>query len=175
MECTECGAPASEQHLFCGECGAILAPAAGSPAVADELAAANSPADAAALEPPLESPPPATPPEPVYRDPAWEAPAVRDSRARVAFILGIVSIGMVVLTCLPVFGLIGCIGPVVGIAASVLGFIVKRDVRARGGLEQDWKRANLGMLLGIASLALYFVLLALTIVLGIGLEYFSGY
>jgi hypothetical protein len=175
MKCSECGSEASEQDLFCGECGAILAPAAGEPAVADELAAADSPADAAAFELPLDSLPPAAPPEPAYRDPAYDTPAAPDSRARVAFILGIVSIGMVVLTCLPVLGLIGCIGPVVGIAASVLGFIVKRDIRARGGLEQDWRRANQGMLLGIASLALYFVLVALTIVLGIGLEFLGGY
>lgn len=113
---------------------------------------------------------PAAPPEPVY-----DAQAVPDTRARIALILGIVSIGSVVLTCLPFFGLIGCIGPVVGVAAIILGFIVKRDIRARGGLEQDWKRANLGLLLGIASLALYFVLLAFTIVLGIGTEFLRGY
>ena len=78
MKCAECGAPASEQDLFCGECGAILAPAAGEPAVADELAAADSPADAAAFELPLDSLPPVAPPEPVYGDPAFRDPGGGD-------------------------------------------------------------------------------------------------
>jgi hypothetical protein len=161
MKCTECGTQASEQDLFCGECGAILAPAAGEPT--------------GTLDLPLESIPPAAAPEPAYYEPAYDAPAAPDTRARVALILGIVSIGSAVLTCAPIFGLIGCIGPVVGIAAIILGFIVKRDIRARGGLEQDRKRANLGMILGVAGLVLYFVFVAFTIVLGIGMEFLRGY
>jgi hypothetical protein len=159
MKCDECGTPASEQDLFCAECGAVLA----APAV-DEVA------ETPAYELPLDQQLPPALPSGQERD----ATAAPDSRARIALILGIVSIGSVVLTCLPIFGLIGCVGPVVGIAAIILGAIVKRDVRARGGLEQDWKRANLGMVLGVAGLALYFVFLALTIVLGIGLEFLRG-
>ena len=158
MKCTECGAPAAEQDLFCGECGAILAPAGGGPVMTDDLAVPDSPSG------------------PVYYEPAYDASAAPDSRARVALILGIVSIGSVVLTCVPIFSLvISCVGPVVGIAAIILGVIVKRDVRARGGLEQDWKRANLGMLLGVVGLALYFVFLAFTIVFGLGMEFLRGY
>lgn len=186
MKCNECGSEASEQDLFCGECGAILAPATGEPAVAEEpavvgdLAAADAPT-AGALDlplapiPPAESVPLTASPEAAYYEPAYDVPAAPDTRARVALVLGIVSIGSVTLTCVPVFGLIGCIGPVVGIAAIILGFIVKRDVRARGGLEQDWKRANLGMILGVAGLVLYVVLLAFTIMFGIGMEILRGY
>jgi len=129
------------------------------------------PADAPAYDQAPIGSTPAAPPDPVYD----VLRAVPDTRARIALILGIVSIGSVVLTCLPIFGLIGCIGPVVGVAASILGFIVKRDVRARGGLEQDWKRANLGMLLGIASLALSIAFLVFAIVLNIGQEMLGGF
>lgn len=159
MKCHECGGPVSEQDLFCGQCGAILA---------DPVP--EEPADALGYDQAPMGTAPTAPPEPVY-----DARAVPDTRARIALILGIVSIGSVVLTCLPFFGLIGCIGPVVGIAAIILGSIVKRDIRARAGLEQDWKRANLGMWLGIASLAVCFVFLAFTIVLGIGMEFLRGY
>jgi uncharacterized membrane protein HdeD (DUF308 family) len=159
MKCHECGGPVSEQDLFCGQCGAILA---------DPVS--EEPADPPMYDQAPMGSAPAAPPEPMH-----DARAVPDTRARIALILGIVSIGSVVLTCLPFFGLIGCIGPVVGVAAIISGFIVKRDVRARGGLQQDWKRANLGMWLGIASLALYFVFLAFTIVLGIGMEFLRGY
>jgi hypothetical protein len=158
MKCHECGAPASEQDLFCGQCGAIL-----TDPVPEE------PADAPAYDQaPMGS-------APAVAMPVNDAPAVPDTRARIALILGIVSIGSVVLTCLPFFGLIGCIGPVVGVAAIILGFIVKRDVRARGGLEQDWKRANLGMVLGIASLALSIAFLVFAIVLNIGQGMLGGF
>lgn len=152
MDCPECGAPASDKDLFCGECGAILA-----------TAVPDATPDAPAVELPQDPLPPA---QPSY--PALSAPATRDSRANIAFILGIVSIGSLVITCLPFFGMIGCIGPVIGIAAIVLGAVVKRDVEARGGLEEDRKRAQQGMILGIIGTALYFVLLAIGVVLGIG-------
>ncbi|MGD9148431.1 MAG: hypothetical protein PVI80_22900 [Anaerolineae bacterium] len=192
MKCNECGSEASEQDLFCGECGAILAPAADEPvvaeepaaieepAVADDLAAADAPT-AGALDlplapiPPESTVPPPASPEAAYYEPAYDVPAAPDTRARVALVLGIVSIGSVTLTCVPIFGLIGCIGPAVGIAAIILGFIVKRDIRASGGLEQDWKRANLGMILGVAGVVLYVVFLVFTIVLGLGMGILRGY
>jgi hypothetical protein len=153
MECPECGATASAEDLFCGECGAIL------PASLPE-----APADPPPLDLPLEPlPPPLPSGSPVY------APASRDSRANIAFILGIVSIGSLVVSCLPFFGLIGCIGPVIGIAAIVLGAVVKRDIEARGGLEADRKRAHQGMILGIVGTAFYFAFLVLGILLSIGI------
>jgi uncharacterized membrane protein HdeD (DUF308 family) len=142
--------------------------------VADDLAAADAPA-VGAPDAPLESIRPAAAPEPAVYEPAYDAPAAPDTRARVALVLGIVSIGSVVLTCMPLFGLLGCIGPVVGIVAIVLGFIVKRDIRARGGLEEDWRRANLGMVLGVAGLVLYVLSLAFTIVFGLGMGFLRGY
>lgn len=154
MKCDECGTPASEQDLFCAECGAVL----GAPPVVEE-------AETPAYELPLDSLPPALPPGKVR-----DATAAPDSRARVALILGIVAVGAGLLNCLSIFGLIGCISPVVGIAATILGAVVKRDVRARGGLEEDWKRANLGMLLGIAGLVLFAVSLVFGLfAIGIGL------
>jgi hypothetical protein len=153
MDCPECGALASDDDLFCGECGAILATA-----MADEQV------DEPALDLPLAPPPPAPPP-----DPSLYAPATRDSRARIAFILGIVSIASVVLTCLPFFGMIGCIGPVIGIVAIVLGAMVKRDIDARGGLEEDRKQAHQGMIMGIVGVAIYGVFLVIAIVFSIGI------
>ena len=159
MECPECGALASDDDLFCGECGAIL-----TTAMADELA------DEPALDLPLAPPPPAPPP-----DPSRYAPAARDSRARIAFILGIVSIASVVLICLPFFGMIGCIGPVIGIVAIVLGAIVKRDIDARGGLEEDRKQAHQGMIMGIVGTAIYFVFLVIGILFSIGIGFLDSF
>jgi hypothetical protein len=42
-------------------------------------------------------------------------------------------------------------------------------------LEQDWKRANLGMILGVAGLVLHFVFLAFAVVLGFGTGLLRGY
>lgn len=152
MECPECGTLASAEDLFCAECGAVLA---------------SSLPDAAASPPALDLPLEPTPPPPRSSRPAY-APAGRDSRANIAFVLGIVSIGSLLLSCLPFVGLVGCVGPVIGIAAIVLGAVVKRDIAVRGGLEADRKRAHQGMILGIVGTALYFVFVVLGLVLGIG-------
>ena len=148
MNCPECSALASDEDLFCGACGAILAdPQAKDPADV-------SPAD--------------TSPAPVAYSPPPSTSAIPDSRARVAVILGLVSIGSVLITCLPLFGLLGCFSPVVGISAIVLGSIAKQDVRAHGGHEADWKRAQQGVILGIVGVALYVVVMAVWVVLGLG-------
>lgn len=159
MNCPECGALASTEDLFCAECGAILA---------------SSPPESAADPPALDLPLEPLPPPPRSSRPAY-APAGRDSRANIAFILGILSMGSLLLSCLPFFGLVGCIGPVIGIAAIVLGAVVKRDIEARGGLEADRKRANQGMILGIVGTALYFVFLVFGLVLGIGAGFLNSF
>jgi hypothetical protein len=158
MRCPECGTLASDEDLFCGECGAILAPS-----LPDE------PVDVPAFDALDET---ATPPSlelPLETSPLPSTPAVRDSRANVAFILGVVSIGSIVVSCIPVLGsLIGCFGPVAGIVAIILGTVVKRDIKARGGLQEDWKRAHQGMILGIAGIAIYGVLLVIGVLFGVG-------
>lgn len=156
MECPECGAVASAEDLFCGECGTVLA---------DPLSGGAAGGGAVDLPPPpvLPSPPP---------PPARARPA-QDTRANVAFILGIVSIGAVVLSCMPFFGITGCVSPVTGIIAIILGAVVKRDIEARGGLEGDRQKAHRGMVLGIVGVALYCVFLAIGIVFGIGLSILS--
>lgn len=145
MNCPECGALASDEDLFCGTCGAILA---------DPQAEAPADVSPAAVDYP----------------PGASAAATPDSRAKMAFVLGILSIGSVLITCLPLFGLLGCFSPVVGISAIVLGSIAKRDVRARGGREADWRRAHQGVILGIVGVALYVVVMAVWVVLGMGMD-----
>jgi hypothetical protein len=88
-----------------------------------------------------------------------DAGAVPDPRANWAFILGIASLALSFASCLPIFSLVSCLGPVAAIAAIILGAMVKRDVEARGGLEQDRKRAHQGLVMGIVGLALYLVLI----------------
>jgi uncharacterized membrane protein HdeD (DUF308 family) len=146
VNCPECGTPNNDEDLFCSECGAILTETQ-----------REAPADAGRIS--------------AAYDPTPSAPIISDSRAKVAFILGIISLGSVLITCLPLFGLLGCFGPVVGISAIVLGSIAKRDIRARGGREADWKQAHWGVILGIAGIVLYVVLLALVVVLGLGMSW----
>lgn len=98
-----------------------------------------------------------------------DAQARRDPRANTAFVLGIVSVAMAVVSCVRILGFVTCIGPLAGIAAIVLGAIVKRDIDARGGLEQDRAKAQQGLVLGIVGTILYFVLIGMSMVLGIGL------
>jgi len=146
VNCPECGTLASDEDLFCGQCGAILS------------------------VPGPEAPIGVSPVSVVY-PPAPSAPVVPDSRARVAFILGIISVGSVLITCLPFFGLLGCLSPLVGLLAIVLGSVAKRDLRARGGPEADCRRAHQGVMLGIAGVGLYVVVMAVVVVLGLGMNW----
>jgi hypothetical protein len=150
MQCPECGRAASEDDLFCGECGAILY--------------ASSPVEPSAA--PVTAPPAA----PAAAPPAGSAPAYvptpRDPRAQAAFILGIISIVMIAAYCIPFFGIFSCFQPFVGIIAIILGNIARRDLEARGGPETDRRRARQGLIMGIVSTVLYAALVALTIVLG---------
>jgi hypothetical protein len=80
----------------------------------------------------------------------------------------VVSAASIVASCIPIVGsLISCVGPVAGIVAIILGAVVKRDIKARGGLQDDWKRAHQGMLLGIAGIVISGVLLVIFVLLGL--------
>ncbi len=158
MRCPECGTLVSDEDLFCGECGAILAPS-----LPDE------PVDVLPADGPVEPAVPLPLDLPLEPSPPSATPAVRDSRANIAFILGVVSVASIVASCIPILGsLIGCVGPVAGIVAIILGAVAKRDIRARGGLQDDWNRAHQGMILGIAGIAIYGVLLVIGILFGVG-------
>lgn len=157
MECPECGAVISEEDLFCGECGAVLAP---------------SLSDLSTIEP--GTAPEAEPPQPPAAVVAPDfGPAVHDTRANAAFILGIVSVGLAVISCIPFISFVSCMGPVTGIIAIILGVIVKRDVVARHGLEEDQKKAHQGLILGIVGFVLYFVMSLMGLMLGIGISFLS--
>lgn len=149
MHCPECGAPASGDDLFCGECGAILA---GEPAT---------------------TPATSLPPEPL----ASPAPVrvTPNTGASVAFVLGLASVGLAVAYCIPIVGIFACVQPLVGIAAIIVGSVTRRDIQARGGPESDRKRAQQGMILGIVGTVLFFALLVLGVLLGVGLGVLSEF
>ena len=157
MQCPECGAFASKKDLFCGECGAVLA------TTRAELETQVAPAP----------PPPFAPPEATSAAPP--AGVQRDQRATVAFILGVVSLGSAVLSCLPFLSIVACGAPLVAIAAIVLGAIARRDIDARGGLAEDRKRAQQGLVLGIAGLVLYVGLIVVGLVLGVSMSLLETY
>lgn len=144
MKCDECGALMSEDDLFCGECGAVLSV----PAL---------PVQEDTLEP--------------------EIPAVpqtsRDSRAQAAYVLGLVSIGLAIISCIPLVSVISCVGPIAGMVAIVLGAIVKRDITALAGLESDRKKAHQGMVMGIVGIVIYAVAMFVGLVLGLGFSVLS--
>lgn len=153
MKCQECGAPATGEDLFCGECGAILA----SPPPEKQV---SSPIPDWVEESASPTPPPRVP---------FDAPPARDPRANAAFILGIVSIVGVAAACLPLSGILTCMAPLPGIIAIILGAIAQREITARGGAQADWKRARQGMILGIVGTALYLALLAIAILFSFGI------
>ena len=154
MKCQECGAPATGEDLFCGECGAILA------GPHPEEQASSPIPDWIDEEPASPTPPPRS---------SFDVPPARDPRANAAFILGIVSLVGVAAACLPLSGILTCMAPLPGIIAIILGAIAQRDIRARGGAQADWKRARQGMILGIVGTALYLALLVIVILFSFGI------
>ncbi|MGD9375955.1 MAG: zinc ribbon domain-containing protein [Anaerolineae bacterium] len=148
MKCAECGTPASENDLFCGECGAVL------PTFDPEVAAGVG-------EPPAPVPP-GTVDGPIS--------ARRDPRAQASFVLGIVALGVSLFWCLPIPGAFGCLSPVAALVAIILGAVVSRDIGLKGGLDADRKRAQQAIVLGVVSLVVFVVVGVLAAVFGVGLS-----
>jgi hypothetical protein len=59
-------------------------------------------------------------------------------------------------------------GPIAGLAAIVLGALVKRDSRTLGIQEQDRRRAHQGLIMGIVGIAIYALAAIVGLVLGLG-------
>ncbi|MGD2041969.1 MAG: hypothetical protein PVH11_14165 [Anaerolineae bacterium] len=148
MKCTECGTLASENDLFCGECGAVL------PTFDPEMVVGAGE-------------PPAPEPAGTVDDPV---PAGRDPRAQASFVLGIVALGVSLFWCLPIPGAFGCLSPVAALVAIILGAVVSRDIGLKGGLDADRKRAQQAIVLGVVSLVVFVVVGVLAAVFGVGLS-----
>jgi predicted nucleic acid-binding Zn ribbon protein len=101
--------------------------------------------------------------------------ATRDTGASVAFILGLASVGLAVAYCIPIVGIFACVQPLVGIAAIIVGAVARRDIQARGGPEPDRRRARQGMILGMIGTGLFFALMVLSVLLGVGLGVLSEF
>jgi hypothetical protein len=159
MKCQECGTPASGEDLFCGECGAILA----APQPEEET---SSPIPEWEQESATPTPPPPA---------SFDTSPAPDGRAKAALVLGIASIGLaVVAACLPVSGIFACAAPIPGIIAIVLGAIAMRDIKAHGGAHADWKRARLGLILGIVGTVFYLVVAVIVILAIMGVSMLDG-
>jgi hypothetical protein len=96
-----------------------------------------------------------------------------NQKARIAFWLGIVSVVLDVLSCRSLISFTGCIGPVVGIMAIVLGYLARQEIETQGGTEGDRKKANQGMIMGIVGTVLLIVLFILEVVLLVGMSFLA--
>jgi hypothetical protein len=115
-----------------------------------------------------ESPPYYAPTPP---DPTPFPSTRRDSRANTAYVLGIASLALAALSCVPFVSVFACVEPIVGVIAIILGSMVKRDIDTRGGSAQDRRRAHQGMVMGIVGTAIFFVLMLVTVIMGVGLGF----
>lgn len=150
MQCPECGAPYTDADLFCSECGAVLPPF-DAQVGAGTLSAGSPPVDDSSA-------------------PGFAAPAARNPRANAAFVLGIVSLALLVVSLTPCPAVFSCFQPVVAVVAIVLGAMTRRDIDVKGGLEADRKRAQQGLVMGIVALVVFAVLSLIGILLSVGLS-----
>jgi hypothetical protein len=146
VQCPECGATASEDDLFCGECATIL----------------------------IAGPAAERPVAPGQRERAEATQAMLTRRANAAFILGVIAVALVAVYCVPVVNMITCVQPLVGIAGIVLGALTLRDIPSQGGPARDQKRARQGLILSIVGITLYLAVIVLSILLGAGLDTLGG-
>lgn len=149
MFCPECGASNEDDSIFCGNCGAVLdadqAPAeaieeqASDPVTVEgeleDSAESSQPEDAPA-KPAPPAPPPAYPPHP--------SPSVPTSGMAIASLV----LGIGGLTVLPLLG---------SIAAIILGYMARRDIRQRPDQLTGDGLALAGIVLGWISVALALV------------------
>ncbi len=149
MFCPKCGAPSDEDALFCGNCGADMMsgelPADAEAGIAeDAVKTAAEPegeeapfaeflVDPSADEFSAELPPPPAPP--AYPAPAAVAPAVPSSGLAIASLV----LGIAGLTFLPLLA---------SIAAIILGYMARNDIRQRPGQVSGDGLAVAGIVMG---------------------------
>jgi hypothetical protein len=163
MFCPMCGAPNEEDSIFCGNCGAVLdaeAPAGEVEAKAEAEVGAEADEDIESAGPePTESerpamvPPPPPPPRPP-RPPIGVAASVPTSGLAIASLV----LGIGGLTILPLLG---------SIAAIILGYMARSDIRQRPGEVSGEGLALAGIVLGWISVGLAVLGLVLVGALGV--------
>jgi hypothetical protein len=165
MFCPQCGAPNDDDSLFCGNCGAVLdaedlvgeEPAGAEAEILqdageshDEPEPEETPLDA---ELPAFEPPP-QPPAPPRVPPARTSTSPPTSGLAVASLL----LGIGGLTILPFLG---------SIAAIILGYMARSEIRRRPGEIGGEGVAMAGVILGWISVGL--AILSIVVIGGLGL------
>jgi hypothetical protein len=141
MFCPQCGAPNEDEAVFCGNCGAVMGDEE-TPAEELQGKGVEMPVEAGSeYEAPAPAPVPAAAPPPPAVDYASRAPTPATSGLAIASLV----LGIGGLTLLPLIG---------SIAAIILGYMARSDIRKRPGEVTGDGLAMAGLVMGWIAVGL---------------------
>ena len=81
----------------------------------------------------------------------YTPPAKSNSLALIGLILGIISVLIIILGCclFPIIG--GIIGTIFAIAAFIMGFVARKQIKEQNGSQSQMKLATAALILGIVG------------------------